>query len=104
MPAAIDVRPVRWTEVKVIYDNGWYSAISGTYRNNDGSTPRNVGTRWNGSGSEVGFPSSRRYPQWHVEPHILAGAIVRRLLELSQDDPSQAPYLRNLEDAVEEFG
>jgi hypothetical protein len=83
MPAAIEVRPGRWKDIRVLFDNGWYSAISVTYTHADGHVTRCIGVRWNGGpDNPAGFPSSRRYPQWHVEPDILEGATVPCLFEL----------------------
>lgn len=29
MPQAKDVKPAKWNSIKVLFDNGWYSIISG---------------------------------------------------------------------------
>ena len=63
MPSADEVKPGKWSRLEVLFDNGWYSIISGDY---DGQ--RAIGERWNGQDDELGFPSTFGHAQWHVVP------------------------------------
>jgi len=78
MPAAEDVRPQKWQNSSVLFDNGWYSVISGIY---DGGDHAVLGERWNGGGDELGFPNQSGYPTWHVVPDFLAIALLEGLLD-----------------------
>ena len=59
MPVGKTVRPQKWSNVIDIYDDGDYSAIWGTY---DNASTRCLGIRWNGSGTDVGYPNQGAYP------------------------------------------
>ena len=97
MPSGDTVRPGRWSDMKVLFDNGEYSVISGRY---DGQL--NLGERWNGEGGEAGFPSQGGNPLWHVVPGFLAIPILHGLLdELGRKPPStDADYARALTDEI----
>lgn len=74
---AVDVRPGKWSNMIVLYDNGIYSAIWGSYEN---SQRRRLGVRWNGDTERsVGFPSTRGKPQWHLEPSMFILPMLNQL-------------------------
>ena len=75
MPSAELVRPNKWAEMDVLFDNGEYSVISGKY---DGGTRYGLGERWNGGEDDpLGFPNVAGYPIWHVVPDFLSVAILQ---------------------------
>ena len=83
MPNAVDVTPLRWSNIIVLFDDGDYSVIWGNY---DNSKKRVIGVRWNGNDvlegqSDKGFPTSRGKPVWHVEAEFLTLPIVSKLIE-----------------------
>lgn len=83
MPKAVDVKPERWSNIIVLFDDGTYSAIWGNY---DKSENRVLGVRWNGNEtitnqSLKGFPTSRGRPVWHVEVSFLTLPIIHKFLE-----------------------
>lgn len=78
MPAAEHVNSGKWSDVRVLFDNGWYSAIAGRFEDEDHDS---IGQRWNGKDDHVGFPNSRGTPQWHVVPSFLADHVLHGLLE-----------------------
>jgi hypothetical protein len=81
MPAAIDVRPKKWSDLVVLFDNGWYSVVAGNYEGRPA-----MGERWNGEGGGLGFPSHGEYPTFHVVPEFLRLAILRGLYEKLRAD------------------
>jgi len=76
MPSGNEVRPRRWSDTTVLFDNGQYSVITGKY---DGNWA--LGERWNGQGNGVGFPSQGGNPLWHVVPGFLALPVLHGLLD-----------------------
>lgn len=75
MPAAVEVVPTRWTNLRVLFDDGKYSIVAGEY---DGD--RALGERWNG-GSGLGFPNVSGHPVWHVIPSFLRSPVLHGILE-----------------------
>lgn len=108
MPRGCEVRPRRWTEVEDLFDNGDYSAIWGRYRHDDEiKRPRCLGVRWNGDEQRpLGYPVTRRYPQWHVEPDFLTEAILQSLRQQAERidyaNDSQK-HIANIDAALVEF-
>jgi hypothetical protein len=86
MPTAESVRPQKWQNQTVLFDNGWYSVIAGIYDGRDGHSV--LGERWNGSEGELGFPNQSGYPTWHVIPHFLAIPVLEGLLDELAAHPS----------------
>jgi hypothetical protein len=76
VPKAEEVKPEKWSSITILFDNGWYSVISGTYDGEDA-----LGERWSGTGINIGFPNTRGYAQWYVIPDFLNIAILQGLLE-----------------------
>lgn len=103
MPAAVDVKPGRWSEILVIFDNGWYSVMWGRL---DGQNHKDLGVRWNGKGeSEKGYPNGRGYPQWYVEAPFLRESVllgVKSELQKMDVTPQITRYLKNLDIALYE--
>ncbi len=80
MPSATEVSPGKWSNIRVLFDNGWYSIIAGDYETNPA-----IGERWNGKGDEPGFPSQGGHPIWHVVPVFLHRAVLTgALVELTR--------------------
>jgi len=76
MPAAFDVTPGKWSNIRVLFDNGWYSVIAGDY---EGKAV--LGERWNGDEGTLGFPNQAGHPIWHVVPSFLEVPILHALLD-----------------------
>ena len=76
MPAAYEVRPGKWSNIRVLFDNGWYSVIGGDYEGEASFVER-----WNGDDDEVGFPNQAGHPIWHVIPPFLQIPILSGLLD-----------------------
>lgn len=98
------VRPQKWSNVIDLFDNGWYSAIWGTY---DGSEERRLGVRWNGNDTDepYGYPSQGGNPLWYVEPDFLQRSILLALQgELVRNRPlhRRNEYQRNIRTALAE--
>jgi len=85
MPQAVEVTPAKWSDPRVLFDNGRYSVVSGIYEDKD---RRDLGERWNGKGDELGFPNSAGYPVWHVVPKFLAIPVLHGLLDELARKPS----------------
>jgi hypothetical protein len=72
MPSAVEVVPKKWSKIRVLFDNGRYSVISGVFNGFDEGPRRVLGERWNGDAKRpLGFPNVARYPVWHVVPKFL---------------------------------
>jgi hypothetical protein len=103
MPAASKVRPAKWTNLCVLFDDGVYSVVSGSYEGNPASA---LGERWNGEPDGLGFPNQAGYPVWHVIPGFLAVPILHGLLDELARHPNDlnraqaAEILRVLETVV----
>lgn len=92
MPAAVDVRPQKWADdVTVLFDNGTYSVVSGTYHDDDDGYIHVLGERWNGGEAHPGFPNQGGYPTFHVVPDFLAVPVLHGLL----DELSRRPLIAN---------
>ena len=76
MPTPVEVRPGKWADITVLFDNGRYSVVSGIY---DGEG-RALGERWNGQ-TDAGFPNQGGNPLWHVVPEFFHGPILHGLLD-----------------------
>lgn len=83
MPKGKDVRPAKWSRILDLYDDGIYSAIWGRF---DGSALRRLGVRWNGQGSDIGYPSQGGNSLWYAEPDFLVLPVLFKLLEASLSD------------------
>lgn len=77
MPQATSVCPGKWTNLRVLFDDGTYSVVAGDYEGDPC-----LGERWNGRGEDVGFPSMAGHPLWHVVPSFLQNAILHGLLDV----------------------
>ena len=98
MRPGTEVRPHKWSNVIDLFDNGWYSAIWGSYEE---SNERCLGVRWNGDNADDpnGYPKQGVFPLWYVEPHILHRPILLALQQELVNSPSlrRTPeYQRNI--------
>jgi len=82
MTKAEDVKPAKWSSIKILFDNGDYSIITGLY---DGWEC--LGERWNGKGHEIGFSSTRGHAQWHVVPEFLWVSVLQGALSEIDRNP-----------------
>jgi|ERR1019366_4952743 hypothetical protein len=101
MPAAAEVRPEKWTEIRVLFDDGEYSVISGLYER---GPHRSLGERWNGdAGSPIGFPNVAGYPIWHVVPQFLQLHVLHGLLDAlsAHPSPNSGEYVRAILDELQ---
>jgi hypothetical protein len=88
MPAAIDVHPQKWADdLTVLFDNGTYSVVSGTYHDDDGDIHA-LGERWNGNDGHPGFPNQGGNSIFHVVPNFLAVSVLHGLLDELSRRPS----------------
>ena len=60
----------------MLFDNGWYSVVAGKYEDEPA-----IGERWNGEGSNAGFPSQGGHPTFHVVPRFLCVGLLHGLLD-----------------------
>ncbi len=119
MPSAIQVQPKDWSEITVLYDDGYYSVIWGRFRRRPF---KNMGVRYNEGDKPggIGYPSLGKYPLWYVEPPIMVEPIllglqkklqagdvasatdVARATDTAESDPDSQRtfYLRNVEIAL----
>lgn len=70
-----DVKPKKWGNIKVLYDDGETSIIYGVYDNKK----KCIAIRWNKDPNEPGFPKQGKYPTWFVFPDWLFGPVLHIL-------------------------
>lgn len=103
MPSGREVRPQKWSRVIDLFDNGYYSAIWGSYENR---SDRCLGVRWNGHDDEqYGYPKQGVYPLWYVEPDFLSRPILSALqneLVRNTSITRRNEYQRNISTALSE--
>ena len=108
MPSASEVRPGRWALTRVLFDNGYYSAVWGTFKGVDEPVRHGcLGVRWNGSGSHPGYPNQGGNPVWYREPEFMTKAVILALQEELNRQPEtaeQQDYLNNITVALGELG
>ena len=71
------VRYGKWSNVLDLYDDGYNSAIWGSYNNDP---QRCLGVRYNGEGQSCGFPHIEGTALWYVEPDWVTRGILLELL------------------------
>jgi len=101
MPEGKDVKPEKWSNEIILFDDGYYSAIWGNYEN---SPEKKLGVRWNGQGSEPGFPNKFNHPIWFVEREFLVKPILLELYfqTLKSQEKEAKKYLENIKLALSE--
>lgn len=82
-----DVKPQRWSNLTVLYDQDGYSVAVGEFKNDAGEGVPALGERWNGPGNSLGFPNQAGHPIWHVVPEFLVGPVLRAILDESLSPP-----------------
>jgi hypothetical protein len=90
------VRTRYFRPIQILYDGG-EQGESFAYGWSMPDTPERelcVARRWNGLDGENGYPSSRGYPQWYIESHVMAPAILQRIAYGSF--PTEPRQLRRL--------
>lgn len=87
---AIDVKPKKWSEIRVLYDDNEYSIIFGKF-----ADKYCLGTRWNegGSNSVIGYPNHGGNPVWYVEPHFISRAIIDKLVSIYSSKDVNRKYV-----------
>lgn len=97
------VNPQKWSDKKVLFDDGEFSVIYGKYENGNPV----LGVRWNGEDDEVGHPRQGKYPTWLVFPESFSLSLVRDIIEklgiLPDSDADKAVYLKNSIEAEKYF-
>jgi hypothetical protein len=101
-----EVLPKKWTDVIYLFDDGEYSAIWGTYQE-DNTRHKYLGVRWNGGNNpdSLGYPSQGGNPLWYCEPDFLSRPILEALQnELVRITPitQRNEYQRNISIALSE--
>ena len=74
-----NVSPARWTEKKILADDGDFSYCYGFYCQDDGSSGLALGGRWNGDLSSIGYPNLGGNPTWFVIDPTMVGPILSEL-------------------------
>ena len=103
MPDAINVRPGRWANITVLFDDGYYSAAWGDFSGKGQTTRSCLGVRWNGEPGKPGYPNQGKFSLWHVEPDFLTPAILHRLHDLvtaHPHSPERTQQLANIDAAI----
>ncbi|WP_418233615.1 hypothetical protein [Butyricimonas virosa] len=98
MPDAKDVKPGKWSNIIILYDNGDYSVCWGNY---DGGVERTMGIRWNDN-----YPRQGAWATWFVENHLFIESKIIQIIKLLHmgDCPGDKDlYLSNCEMALKEF-
>jgi hypothetical protein len=89
VPSANKVVPGKWTNIRILFDNGTYSVIAGEY-----DEDFCLGERWNGEKGKLGFPNVFGEPIWHVVPEFLRVYVLHGVLaELSRHFPTNSAQL-----------
>jgi len=104
MPSGREVRPEKWGEVLDLYDDGSYSAIWGSYEDDNN---RCLGVRWNGAAGEIGYPMEEGSPVWYIEPDLVTKEILLALLDkviTNKSLPGRDVFQQNILEALSEFG
>jgi hypothetical protein len=71
---ASKVKPQRWTNENLLYEDESYSIVWGNF-----DEAKQLGVRWNGKKKEKGFPKQGKYPLWFVVPDEIALSILHHL-------------------------
>ena len=98
------VRPSKWADVTLLYDDGDFSVITGRY---DGGTTPAYGVRWNGdpkNPDDIGYPNTFGHPGWFVLPTYLAEPMLHTLLSESLRCPAQEKFWPNVVRAIRTAG
>jgi len=107
MPKAITVKPKKWANILVLFDDGIYSYCWGNY---DGSLHRKLGSRWNDN-----YPRQGNNPTWYVEygiftyshiQEIIKSLIIKERELISSNICTKEEitgYIRNCETAIKEI-
>lgn len=96
MPKAEDVRPGAWSGLRVLFDNGLYSACAGVYtpsgKYSSAATGPRIGERWNGGTDTDGYPNLGGNPLWYCLPGFLEAPALHGLLdEMARHPEHQTP-------------
>jgi len=101
VPREEKVTHKKWSKWVILFDDGWYSAIWGNYEN---SPNKRLGVRWNGEGSDPGYPKLFKHPLWFVEREYLVKPILLELLFQASklNGPEAKTYVKNIQQALSE--
>lgn len=99
MPTAEMVVPGAWSDIIILYDDGEYSLIWGRF---DKRKRRDLAARWNGKEGTIGYPSTRGYPQWYVEPPFLVEGILKALRSKLHEDSNYPGHKNKHLHAIEQ--
>ena len=107
MPEAASVTPQKWEDITILYDDGEYSAIWGTFHNVD-EDERRLGVRWNrGKDNDLGYPNYAGNPVWYCELPSLEEPILFALLAnlvSSTTIKNREEYIDNIAKVLRERG
>jgi hypothetical protein len=76
MPKPDDVNPHNFKVQQIIYNTNEFSIAWGEWE--DGVM--HIGMRWNGEGTEAGYPKTFGHPVWFIIPEVLTSAMLRGVL------------------------
>ena len=80
-----NVKPKKWKNTQVVFDDGVFSLIYGNY---DGNQKKCLGCRWDGdinNPNDIGYPRQGKYPTWFVLPDALWKCILTSIQSNSAD-------------------
>lgn len=82
-----DVKPRRWTGLRILFDDGNHGIVSGYY---DGGERRVIGLRYNGEGEGLGYPNARGYPTYFhfFKIPAIELALLNALKRIVSEDPT----------------
>lgn len=70
------VNPQKWSDKRILFDDGEISVIPGRYESGD----LVLGMRWNGVNDEVGYPNYAGNPTWFVYPNNFSLSLIRDII------------------------
>lgn len=95
MPKAIHVTPKKWSNIKILFDDGIYSVIFGKFEN----TPDKMGKRWNDN-----YPRQGSSATWYVEYDKFVPSTIQALIQDYEANQSRTPledqYLNNCREII----
>lgn len=96
MPRGKDVRPKKWRNINILFDDGQYSICIGLYEDLDDYS---IGERWNES-----YPRQGASPTWYIRPEMFYLSTVNELISLYEKKESlteeENEYYQNCKHAL----
>lgn len=96
---AKDVKPKKWSNIDILYEDEQCSFIIGNYI---GKKNKILAMRWNkgeDSEDEIGYPKQGKYPLWFILPEFL----YKDVLIVLKNKKSSKINLENIDNALKEL-